>query len=188
MRPETLALEALMQATVARVYGEPVANDSMLFVTDQKEVIPDGVIQDPTLEPVDKIAWMVIKRHTRGAGSSWSFPSYAEICQKANIASKTTVVRCVAILRITRWLTLCARLREPCGRFRRNVYALHDEPLPLPDTLYLDPQYPPFLEASLTHPHARVRTVAQEKREEVDRCEAGRTEVRLGQSSKRRNL
>jgi hypothetical protein len=155
----------------------------MLFVADRREVIPDGMIQDPTLEPVDKITWMVIKRHAGGTGSSSSFPSYAEICQKANIASKTTVVRCVAILRITRWLTLCARLREPCGRFRRNIYALHDEPLPLPDTLYLDPQYPPFLDASLTHPHARVRTVAQEKREEADRCSAGRTEVRLGQRS-----
>ena len=154
-----------MQATVTRVHGEPVANDAMLFVSNRHEAIPDSVIQDPILEPVDKIVWMVIKRHTRGAGSSSNFPSYAEICQKANIASKTTVVRCVAILRIARWLTLCARLREPCGRFRRNIYALHDEPLPLADTLHLDPQYSQFLDASLTHPHARVRTVAQDTRD-----------------------
>jgi len=177
LRPETLALDALMQATVTRVDGEPVANDSMLFVTDRREVIPDGVIQDPTLEPVDKITWMVIKRHAGGTGSSSSFPSYAEICQKANIASKTTVVRCVAILRITRWLTLCARLREPCGRFRRNIYALHDEPLPLPDTLHLDPQYLQFLDASLTNPHARVRAVAQGARGAVDLFRAGQAEV-----------
>jgi len=162
LRPETLALEALMQATVTRVDGEPVANDAMLFVSDRNGVVPDSVIQDPTLEPVDKIVWMVIKRYAREAGSRSKFPSYADICQKANIASKTTIVRCVAILRITRWLTLCARLREPCGRFRHNIYALHDEPLPFADTLYLDPQYPGYLDASLTHAHARVRSVARD--------------------------
>jgi len=186
LRPETHALDALIQATVTRIGGEPVANDAMLFISNQHDAIPDSVIEDPTLEPVDKIAWMVIKRHAGGTGSSSSFPSYAEICQKANIASKTTVVRCVAILRIARWLTLCARLREPCGRFRRNIYALHDEPLPLTDTLHLDPQYRQFLDASLTHPHARVRAVAQDAREAVDLFKAGQAEVgeRLGQHSK----
>jgi len=185
LRPETLALDALIEATVDRIDGEPVANDAMLFVSHRHDAIPDSVIEDPSLEPVDKIAWMVIKRHAGGASSS-NFPSYTEICQKANIASKTTVVRCVAILRITRWLTLCARLREPCGRFRRNIYALHDEPLPLPDTLHLDPQYRQFLDASLTHPHARVRAVAQDVRGAVDLFKAGQAEVgeRLGQHSK----
>ncbi|MCX7063290.1 MAG: STY4528 family pathogenicity island replication protein [Proteobacteria bacterium] len=186
LRPETLALDALIEATVDRIDGEPVANDAMLFVSNRHDAIPDGVIEDPTLEPVDKIAWMVIKRHAGGAGSSSSFPTYAEICQKVNVASKTTVVRCVAILRIARWLTLCARLREPCGRFRRNIYALHDEPLPLADTLHLDSQYLEFLDASLTHPHARVRAVAQVTREAADLFNAGQAEVgeRFGQPSK----
>ncbi len=174
-----------MEATVTRVHGEPVAHDAMLFVGNRHEAIPDVVIQDPTLEPVDKLVWMVVKRHARGAGSS-NFPSYAEICQKANIASKTTVVRCVAILRIARWLTLCARLREPCGRFRRNIYALHDDPLPLTDTLHLDPQYLQFLEASLTHPHARVRAVAQDMRAAANLYNARQAEVgeRFRQNSK----
>ncbi len=185
LRPETLALDALMEATVTRVYGEPVANDAMLFVTNRHEVIPDSVIQDPTLEPVDKLVWMVVKRHARGAGSS-NFPSYAEIFRKANIASKTTVVRYMAILRIARRLTLCARLREPCGRFRRNIYALHDDPLPPADTLHLDPRYLQFVDASLTHPHARVRAVAQDTRAAVNLYDAGKTEVgdRLGQNVK----
>jgi hypothetical protein len=185
LRPETLALDALMEATVTRVHGEPVAHDAMLFVSNRHESIPDSVIQDPTLEPVDKLVWMVVKRHARGAGSS-SFPSYSEICRKANIASKTTVVRCVAILRIARWLTLCARLREPCGRFRRNIYALHDEPLPLTDTLHLDPLYLQFLDASLTHPHARVRFVAQDTRAAVNLYNARQAEYgeRFRQNSK----
>jgi len=161
LRPGTLAVDALIQASVARVYGEPVANDAMLFVGDRDGAIPDGVIQDATLEPVDKIVWMVIKRYATDGGSCSTFPNYAEICRRANIASKTTIVRCVAILRITRWLSLCARVREPCGRFRRNIYALHDEALPLLDALHLDPQYQHFLDASLTHPHNRVRGVAK---------------------------
>ena len=69
--------------------------------------------------------------------------------------------RSIAILRATRWLTLCARVRKTSGRFRGNVYALHDEPLPLVDALHLDADYMSFLRHSLGHGHARVRRVAQ---------------------------
>jgi len=73
LRPGTLAVDALIQASVARVYGEPVANDAMLFVGDRDGAIPDGVIQDATLEPVDKIVWMVIKRYATDGGSCSTF-------------------------------------------------------------------------------------------------------------------
>jgi len=63
-------------------------------------------------------------------------------------------------LRMTRWLTLCASIRDAQGQFRGNVYALHDEPLPLIDTLHLDANYFRFVEQSLTHHHARVCRVA----------------------------
>jgi hypothetical protein len=67
----------------------------------------------------------------------------------------------MAILRITRWLSLCARLRAKTGQFQGNVYVLHDEPLPLVDALYLDEDYMAFTRQSLQHHHARVRKVAK---------------------------
>ncbi|MCB1882109.1 MAG: helix-turn-helix domain-containing protein, partial [Gammaproteobacteria bacterium] len=122
---------------------------------------PAMLVQDPVLEPVDKVVWMVICQHGRAAGSSTAFPSYNEIARQANIASTSTVSRAIAVLRATRWLSLCARVRDGGGRFKGNVYALHDEPLPLADTLHLDPEYMAFIKAGCQHHHARVRKVTR---------------------------
>ena len=67
----------------------------------------------------------------------------------------------LAILRITRWVTLCRRVRDPAGRHRGNIYTLHDEPLVLPSTLHLDPGYVDFLDTAKTHNHPYVREVAR---------------------------
>ena len=42
------------------------------------------------------------------------------------------------------------------------VFALHDAPLPVPDTLHLDAGYLAFLQFAQAHPHARVRKVVQD--------------------------
>ncbi|MEW8074167.1 MAG: STY4528 family pathogenicity island replication protein, partial [Candidatus Thiodiazotropha sp.] len=77
------------------------------------------------------------------------------------VSSRSTIARAIAILRASRWLTLCGRLRKASGRFRGNVYALHDEPLPLADVIHLDGDYMDFLNKAVSHGHARVRTVAK---------------------------
>ncbi len=52
-------------------------------------------------------------------------------------------------------------MRTPSGRFCGNVYALHDEPMPLTDTCHLDTDYRVFLQKAAEHAHGRVRAVAQ---------------------------
>ena len=42
------------------------------------------------------------------------------------------------------------------------MYALHDAPLPVTDTLYLDAGYLSFLQYAQAHPHARVRKVVRQ--------------------------
>ena len=113
VHPETLALGALIQATIERVAANRPKHpsDGMLFLGN---------------------------RHT-------AFPNYDYIRATVNIASKSTVARSIAVLRTTRWLTLCARVRERSSRFQGNVFALHDEPLPLVDALHLDTGYMQFL-------------------------------------------
>ena len=161
LRPETYALDSLIHATVRRVQRAPGHQDAMLFMGNWHQAFPTRVVRDPVLEPVDKLVWMVIMLQAREPGGRTAFPSYTTLARQANIASTSTIARAIAILRLTRWLSLCARLRARTGQFQGNVYVLHDEPLPLADALYLDEDYMAFIQQSRQHGHARVRKVAQ---------------------------
>ena len=162
IRPATQALDALIRRTLSQVQETTHATtaDAMLFLSNRHEVFPARLVQDPVLEPVDKVVWMVICQHGQAAGTNSAFPSYNAIARQANIASPATVSRAIALLRATRWLSLCARVRDDVGRFRGNVHALHDQPLPLADAMHLDPDYLAFVKAARQHHHARVRKVA----------------------------
>jgi len=74
-------------------------------------------------------------------------------------------------------LTLCGRMRKASGRFRGNVYALHDEPLPLADVIHLDGDYMAFLKKAVSHGHARVRTVAKGVLASIDEDVGGGRDV-----------
>lgn len=163
IRPETLALDKLIKATIAHVESSPDggATDTVLFLGNRHQSFPTAVIRDPVLEPVDKLVWMVIMLAVRETGANTAFPSYEAISRMVNVSSRSTIARAIAILRASRWLTLCDRIRNASGRFRGNVYALHDEPLPLADVIHLDGDYMAFLNKAVSHGHARVRTVAQ---------------------------
>jgi hypothetical protein len=163
IRPETLTLDKLIKATIARVEAsrDGGAADTVLFLGNRHQSFPTAVIRDPVLEPVDKLVWMVIMLAVRETGANAAFPSYETISRLANVSSRSTIARAIAILRASRWLTLCGRLRKASGRFRGNVYALHDEPLPLADVIHLDGDYMDFLNKAVSHGHARVRTVAK---------------------------
>jgi hypothetical protein len=148
------SLDALRQGQS----GHPPA-EALLFIGNWNDALPRLLIYDPILEPVDKIVWAVIRTRAdphRGT----SFPSYAMIGRLANVGSEATVSRALTILRVTRWLTHCGRVRDRHGRFRGNVYVLHDEPMPLADTLYLDPIYMAAIHQAASHRHARVALVA----------------------------
>jgi hypothetical protein len=170
IRSETLALDALIQETIVRTeaaVGQGPA-DTMVFLGNRHQSFPTAVVQDPVLEPVDKLVWMVIMLAVRETGGKTAFPGYESIGKMANVSSRSTIARAIAILRATRWLTLCARVRKVSGQFRGNVYALHDEPLPLADALHLDTDYMGFLGHALGHGHARVRVVAQGVLDSID--------------------
>ncbi len=147
VRPEILALGTLIETTIERASVKPSKRpgDSMLFHGNRLRTFPVQVVKDPVLEPVDKLVWMIILLQARANSAHAVFPSYDYIQRTANIASKSTVAGSIAVLRATRWLTLCARIRERSGRYGGNVYALRDEPLSLVDVLHLDSGYMAFL-------------------------------------------
>ena len=170
IRSETRALDALIQKTIAQAEASAGKGpaDTMVFLGNRHQSFPTAVVKDPVLEPVDKLVWMVIMLAVRETGGNTAFPGYASIGKLANVSSRSTIARAIAILRASRWLTLCARVRKANGRFRGNVYALHDEPLPLADALHLDSNYMAFLSKALGHGHARVRAVAQGVLDSID--------------------
>lgn len=161
LRPETRALEAMIQAAMASTPADGAAREALLFLGNWHQAVPAVLIQDPVLEPVDKVVWMAIMLCARDAQGRAAFPDYDTLARTANVASPATIARALAILRLTRWLTQCTPGRPTSGRFTRNVYLLHDEPLPLLDALYLDQVYLPFVQDAQQHHHARVRQVAQ---------------------------
>ena len=169
-RSETIALDALIQETIqqAETTSGQSPVDRMLFLGNRHQSFPNAVIKDPVLEPVDKLIWMVIMLTVRETSGTTAFPGYDAIGKMANVSSRSTIARGIAILRATRWLTICARIRKANGRFRGNIYALHDEPIPLIDALHLDSDYMSFLRQSSDHGHARVRLVAQAVLDSID--------------------
>ena len=170
IRSETLALDALIRKTIAQAkasVGQGPA-DTMVFLGNRHQSFPTVVVTDPVLEPVDKLVWMVIMLAVRETGGNTAFPGYESIGKLANVSSRSTIARAIAILRASRWLTLCARVRKANGQFRSNVYAVHDEPLPLADALHLDSNYMAFLGNALGHGHARVCAVAQGVLDSID--------------------
>ena len=177
IRSETRALDALIQKTIAQAeapaYKGPA--DTVVFLGNRHQSFPTAVVKDPVLEPVDKLVWMVIMLAVRETGGNTAFPGYASIGKLANVSSRSTIARAIAILRASRWLTLCARVRKANGRFHGSVYALHDEPLPLADALHLDSSYMAFLSKALGHGHARVRAMAQGVLDSIDE------DIRAGQ-------
>ena len=165
IRPETRSLLAFVEASLEqrRANGAATQKDpqALLFLGNWHESFPVLVFQDPVLESVDRNTWAVLKITTHGH-KAVAFPSYEHLCRTGNIGSRATLARSLAILRLTRWITLHRRVRDAKGRWRGNVYLLHDEPLPLADTLHLDPEYMTFLREATTHRHRRVQTVARE--------------------------
>ena len=144
---------------------------------------PERVLSAPELEPVDKMVWMALRQ----CAPRGQFPSYAQVGRAANVSSKSTVSRAIAILRAARWLARCGervtrgtslgtgrKTGRKTGRRTNNranlvasrragvvVYVLHDAPLAVADTLYVDGGYLNFLQFAQAHPHARVRRVVQ---------------------------
>lgn len=165
VRPETLALDILIKQTIEQ--GN-FRSSSRLISDNQHTLFPVMVIQDPVLEPVDKLVWMAICLQLHESGGNAIFPTYDKIAKTANVSSSATVSRALTILRLTRWLTLCAKASDVGRGVHGNAYVLHDESLPLMDTIYLDSSYQSFLRESTEHYHARVKTVARGLLEDVD--------------------
>ena len=163
IRASTRELQRQIEAELARRrrQGLANANRSVLIAGGCEHPIPAGLISNPVLTPVDKVVWLILHRQGRHEGESTLLPCYRDLARLANVTTKATVHGAVAVLRCTRWLTVCERQWNDSGQCRGELYILNAGPLPLPDTLMLDANYLKFLDRAALHYKRRVRNAAR---------------------------
>lgn len=150
------AVETLRQSNPN---DDDMGDGALLFFGNQHDAIPRLLITDPVLDPNEIFTWQIIRVCVHNPAQPAYFPKQEELAAHLK-ASRPIASRCVQALRATRWLTQINRVRAESGQFRQAVYALHDEPLNLADTIYLDPDYLDFLEQSKQSKNRRIRNIA----------------------------
>ena len=162
VRPATRVLKRLIAAALSQqkpsYHGtEPSA---LLLLEPNCSGLPSALIEDTVLEPVDKVIWLVLMVRARRGDGVTLLPAHRELARSANVASRQTASRSLSILRCRRWLTVCHTSWRKDGQRRGSAYALHATPLPVADTIYLDPRYVVALEELTGQQQGRVRNIA----------------------------
>ena len=181
-----MALSALFDdalQNLAKVHGRAPAGDSFLYSGNRHESVPRALFLDRRLTPLERNAWQVFRFQLNDDGVT-AFPTYDQLrpylasmpCGAQ--ASHETVARALTLLRLTRWLSLVRRRRDPkTGRILGNLYVLHDEPLTPFEAMQLDPDYLGLVSQALTHAAKAVQIVGMHTLKEIaeDPLLSGRT-------------
>lgn len=159
------------------------SGDAFLFSGNRHETVPRRLFLDRRLTPLERNAWQVF-RLMQGDDGVTAFPTYEQLrpwlasMPCAGQASHETVARALTLLRLTRWLSLVRRRRDPkTGRILGNLYVLHDEPLTPFEAMQLDPDYLQLVSQALGHSAKAVQIVGLHTLKEIgeDPMLAGRT-------------
>jgi hypothetical protein len=138
---------------------------------------------DRRLTPLERNAWQVFRLMLNDDGVT-AFPTYEQLrpwlasMPCAGQASHETVARALTLMRLTRWLSLVQRRRDPkTGRILGNLYVLHDESLTPFEAMQLDPDYLQLVSQALGHSAKAVQIVGLHTLKEIgeDPLLAGRT-------------
>ncbi len=159
------------------------SGDAFLFSGNRHETVPRRLFLDRRLTPLERNAWQVFRLMLNDDGVT-AFPTYEQLrpwlasMPCAGQASHETVARALTLLRLTRWLSLVRRRRDPkTGRILGNLYVLHDEPLTPFEAMQLDPDYLQLVSQALGHSAKAVQVVGLHTLQEIseDPLLAGRT-------------
>lgn len=141
------------------------ASDGFLYSGNRHESVPRALFLDRRLTPLERNAWQIVRLMLNADGVT-AFPTYDQLRPHlastpcAAQASYETVARALTLLRLTRWLSLVRRRRDPrTGRIRGNLYVLHDEPLTPFEAMQLDPEYLGLVSHALDHASKAIQRV-----------------------------
>ena len=159
------------------------SGDAFLFSGNRHETVPRRLFLDRRLTPLERNAWQVFRLMLNDDGVT-AFPTYEQLrpwlasMPCAGQASHETVARALTLLRLTRWLSLVRRRRDPkTGRILGNLYVLHDEPLTPFEAMQLDADYLQLVSQALGHSAKAVQVVGLHTLKEIaeDPLLSGRT-------------
>ena len=177
------ALQHLAPTQTAGPAAGTASSDGFLFSGNRHESVPRALFLDRRLTPLERNAWQVFRLQLNEDGVT-AFPTYDQLrpylasMPCAAQASHETVARALTLLRLTRWLSLVRRRRDPkTGRILGNLYVLHDEPLTPFEAMQLDPDYLGLVSQALTHAAKAVQLVGVNTLKEIaeDPMLSGRT-------------
>lgn len=170
--PTALPLGKLLENALHRLESAS-SKDGFLFSGNRQETVPRALFFDRRLTPLERNAWQVCRFMINDDGLT-AWPAYEQLrpwltsMPCAPRASHETVARALTILRLTRWLSLARRQRDPRnGRILGNLYVLHDEPLSPFEAMQLDPGYLELISQALTHASKAIQRVGQQVLQEL---------------------
>ncbi|HHG5367055.1 TPA: STY4528 family pathogenicity island replication protein [Pseudomonas aeruginosa] len=142
-----------------------ISIDSFLFSGNRHDSMPRALLLDRRLTPLERNAWQVFRLMLADDGVT-AMPTYDQLAPWltsmpcAGRASHETVARALTMLRLTRWISLVRRRRDPrTGRVLGNLYVLHDEPLTPFEAIQLDADYLELTGQALTHSSKSIQRV-----------------------------
>src|SRR5690606_25014389 len=158
---------------LARPHDGASASDAFPFGGNRHASVPRALFLAGRPNPIDRNAWQEFRLLRRDDGAT-TFPTHEGLRPyPASVpcgpkASHETVARALTLLRLTRWLSLVRRRRDPqTGRLKGNLYVLHDEPLTPFEAMQLDPDYLSLVSQALTHASKTVQRVGVNALKEI---------------------
>ncbi len=140
-------------------------SDGFIFSGNRHDSFPRALLLDQRLTPLERNAWQVFRMLLSDDGIT-AFPTYDQLAPYlastpcASRASHETVARALTMMRLTRWISLVRRHRDPkTGRITGNLYVLHDEPLTPYEAMQLDPEYLELVSHALDHASRAIQRV-----------------------------
>lgn len=161
---ETQDLKQLIKLAVKqRKYRRPGQQaNPLLFLAPKVSPLPASVLDDRTLTHREKLLWLHL-RSRLGSTNEHTLPWSRELAECTDIGGRTTITRSFSMLRCRRYLSVCATAWHGGGRKVGTAYALHAPRLLVADAIFLDPEYPAFVQHLQYHPYERLRNAAGEE-------------------------
>lgn len=147
-------IDTLVNSLPTRAQG----NDDQLglvYLGNVHDAIPRLLILDQGLRLEERCVWQVMRISITDPGRPASLLTQSQLSRQCCVDIKT-MRRYLHALRATRWITRCAMVHG-----RGTVWALHDEPLSVADTLLLDPGYMQFINECAHGNHKRLSELGQ---------------------------
>lgn len=153
------------QPPSSRPTASPAPADGFLYSGNRHDSVPRALLLDRRLTPLERNGWQVFRLMLADDGIT-AMPTYDQLAPWlasmpcAERASHETVARALTVLRLTRWISLVRRRRDPrSGRIQGNLYVLHDEPLSPYEAIQLDADYLELVSQALTHASKSIQRV-----------------------------